>query len=102
MGGSIVPPAVMHSVIAFMMMYGAVLVGLTMLLVFTGLDLVTAFTAIVACLNSIGPGLGSVGPAGNFQSLSDFQTWVCSFAMMAGRLELLSVLVLFTPSFWRH
>jgi trk system potassium uptake protein TrkH len=102
LGGTIVPPAIMHSVIAFMMMYGAVLVGLTMLLVFTGMDLVTAFTAIVACLNSIGPGLGSVGPAGNFQSFSDFQTWVCSFAMMAGRLELLSVLVLFTPAFWRH
>ena len=53
LGGTIVPPAIMHSVIAFMMMYGAVLVGLTMLLVFTGMDLVTAFTAIVACLNCI-------------------------------------------------
>jgi trk system potassium uptake protein len=41
-----------------------------------------------------------VGPANNFQSLSDFQTWVCSFAMLLGRLELLSVLVLFTPGFW--
>ncbi|HSQ72262.1 MAG TPA: potassium transporter TrkG [Rubrivivax sp.] len=102
LGGHIVPPAVMHSVIAFMMMYGAILVALTMLLVFTGMDLVTAFTAIVACLNSIGPGLGSIGPAGNFQGLNDFQTWVCSFAMMAGRLELLAVLVLFTPAFWRQ
>lgn len=102
MGGTVVAPAIMHSVIAFMMMYGAILVGLTMLLVFTGLDLVTAFTAVVACLNSIGPGLGSIGPAGNFQGLSDFQTWVCSAAMMVGRLELLSVLVLFTPQFWRR
>jgi len=102
MGGMRVAPSIMHSVIAFMMMYGAILVGLTMLLIFTGLDVVTAFTAVVACLNSIGPGLGSVGPAGNFQGLSDFQTWVCSFAMMVGRLELLSVLVLLTPDFWRR
>ena len=48
-----------------------------------------------------GPGLGSVGPAGNFQGLSDFQTWICTIAMLLGRLELLSVLVLFTPQFWK-
>lgn len=102
LAGAVVPAAVMHSVIAFMMMYGAVLVGLTLVLLFSGLDPVTAFTAIVACLNSIGPGLGSVGPAGNFQGLTDFQTWICSGAMMLGRLELLSVLVLFTRQFWRR
>jgi trk system potassium uptake protein TrkH len=56
----------------------------------------------VACVNNIGPGLGEVGPAANFASLSDFQTWVCSLAMLLGRLELLSVLVLLTPSFWRR
>ena len=54
-----------------------------------------------ACLRGLGPGLGEVGPANNFQGLSDFQTWVCSLTMLLGRLELLSVLVLFTPSFWR-
>ncbi len=102
MAGAVVPPRVMHSVIAFMMMYGASLVSLTMLLVFTGLDAVTAFTAIVACLNNIGPGLGGVGPASNFQGLGDFQTWICSAAMLLGRLELLSILVLFTPQFWRR
>ena len=63
---------------------------------------VTAFTAVIACVNNIGPGLGQVGPAGNYQGLSDFQTWVCTFAMLLGRLELLSVLVLFTPAFWRR
>ena len=74
---------------------------MTMLLLFSGLDVVTAFTAVIACVNNIGPGLGDVGPAVNYGSLSDFQTWVCTFAMLLGRLELLSVLVLFTPSFWR-
>ncbi len=102
LAGELVPPRVMQSVIAFMMMYGATLVGLTMLLLFSGLDVETAFTAILACLNNIGPGLGRVGPAANFGGLSDFQTWTCSAAMLLGRLELLSVLVLFTPQFWRR
>jgi trk system potassium uptake protein TrkH len=99
--GRIVGDRVMQSVIAFMMLYGATLVGLTMLLLFSGLEVVTAFTAVIACVNNIGPGLGEVGPAVNYGGLTDFQTWVCTFAMMLGRLEMLSVLVLFTPQFWR-
>jgi trk system potassium uptake protein TrkH len=101
LGGGVVSPRVMQSVIAFMMVYGATLVSLTMLLLFSGLDVVTAFTAVIACVNNIGPGLGEVGPAVNYQGLTDFQTWVCTFGMLLGRLELLSVLVLFTPQFWR-
>jgi trk system potassium uptake protein TrkH len=101
LGGVAVGERVMHSVIAYMMMYGASLVTLTMLLLFSGLDVVTAFTAVIACVNNIGPGLGEVGPAVNYSSLTGFQTWVCTFAMLLGRLELLAVLVLFTPSFWR-
>ena len=101
LGGVAVPDRVMQSVIAFMMIYGATLVALTMLLLFSGLDVVTAFTAVLACVNNIGPGLGEVGPAVNYAGLTDFQTWVCTFAMLVGRLELLSVLVLFTPAFWR-
>jgi trk system potassium uptake protein TrkH len=102
LGGAAVTDRVMQSVIAYMMIYGATLVTLTMALLFTGLDVVTAFTAVIACVNNIGPGLGDVGPAVNYASLSDVQTWICSFAMLLGRLELLSVLVLFTPSFWRR
>ncbi|MEY2655594.1 MAG: hypothetical protein RLZZ524_2622 [Pseudomonadota bacterium] len=100
-GGRVVSARVMQGVIAFMMIYGATLMLLTFLLLFTGLDAVTAFTAVVACVNNIGPGLGAVGPAGNFGGLSDVQTWICTFGMLLGRLELLSVLVLFTPQFWR-
>jgi trk system potassium uptake protein TrkH len=102
LGGNAVSDRVMQSVIAYMMIYGASLVGLTMVLLFSGLDVVTAFTAVIACVNNIGPGLGDVGPAVNYGGLSDFQTWVCTFAMLLGRLELLSVLVLFTPQFWRR
>ena len=102
LGGQVVPPQVMTSVVAFMLVYGAVMVTATLLLLASGLDLVTASTAVIACINNTGPGLGQVGPSGNYQGLSDFQTWVCTFSMLLGRLELMSVLVLFTPEFWQR
>ncbi len=101
MGGGNVEPNVLFSVLAFMLIYGATTVVLTMVMLASGLDLVTAASAVVASVNNLGPGLGSVGPAGNFQGLSDFQTWVCTVAMLMGRVELLSILVLFTPQFWQ-
>jgi len=101
LGGAVVPGQVLFSVLAFMLIYGTVAAAVTMLLLFSGMDLVSAATAAVACINNTGPGLGEVGPASNYQGLTDFQTWVCTFAMMLGRLEMLSVLVLFTPQFWR-
>ena len=100
-GGANVDPQVLSSVLAFMLFYGAVMVAATMLLLFSGLDVVTAFTAVIACINNTGPGLGQVGPSSTYQGLSDFQTWVCSITMLLGRLELFSILVLFTASFWR-
>ena len=101
LGQQAISDRVMQSVIAFMMIYGATLVTLTMALIFSGLDVVTAFTAVIACVNNIGPGLGDVGPAVNYGGLTDAQTWICTFAMLLGRLELLSLLVLLTPAFWR-
>jgi trk system potassium uptake protein len=98
--GQVVSTRILQSVIAFMMMYGATLVVLTMLLLFSGLDVVTAFTGVIACVNNIGPGLAGVGPAANYAALTDFQTWVCAMGMLLGRLELLSVLVLLTRQFW--
>ena len=97
-----VPRDVIGAVMAFMLIYGGVTVGLTMVLLASGMDVVTAFTAVIGCVNNIGPGMGQVGPAGNFGALTDFQIWVCSLAMLLGRLELLSVLVLLTPQFWRR
>jgi len=86
---------------AYMLIYGATTLGLTMLMLLSGLDIVTAFSAVVATVNNIGPGLGLVGPATNFGVLSDFQTWVGTLGMLMGRLELLAVIVLFAPEFWR-
>ena len=101
LGSAVVDAQVLSSVLAFMLFYGAVMVAATMLLLFSGLDVVTAFTAVIASINNTGPGLGQVGPSTTYQGLSDFQTWVCSITMLLGRLELFSILVLFTASFWR-
>lgn len=100
-GGRLVNPRVMASVLAFMVAYGLSIGVLTSLLLVSGLEPVTAFSAVIASINNTGPGLGPVGPMGNFSVLTDFQTWVCTFAMLIGRLELLTVMVLFTPMFWR-
>jgi trk system potassium uptake protein TrkH len=102
LGQSAVPSDVVGAVMAFMLIYGGITVGLTMLMLASGLDVVTAFTAVIGSLNNIGPGMGKVGPAGNFGVLTGFQIWICTIAMLLGRLELLSVLVLFTPQFWRR
>ncbi|MEX1166501.1 MAG: potassium transporter TrkG [Hydrogenophaga sp.] len=101
LGGAVMPMSVMTATFGFMLIYGATIMGLSMVLLFTGLDTVTAFSAVIATVNNIGPGLGEVGPASNYGVLSSFQIWVLSFAMLLGRLELLSVLVLFTARFWK-
>jgi len=100
--GGTVENKVVFSVLAFMLMYGATVIVTTLLLIFSGLEPVTAFTAILACVNNMGPGLGPVGPAGNYAVLTDFETWVCTVAMLLGRLEMFSLLVLLTPGFWRR
>jgi trk system potassium uptake protein TrkH len=101
LGGHTVENRTIFSVLGFMLVYGGTIIGLTMVLLLTDMPFDTAFTAIVASVNNMGPGLNEVGPAGNFAGLTDFQTWICSAAMLLGRLEMLSFLVLFTPGFWR-
>ena len=100
LGGVATPNGVLQTVLAFMLIYGASIVLLSFVMLLSGADIVTAFSAVVACVNNIGPGLAEVGPASNFGVLSDFQIWVLSFAMLLGRLEMLSVLVLLTRQFW--
>ena len=100
-GGQVVQNRIVFAVLAFVVLYFATVVALTFALLLSGLDFLSAFSAIIACINNAGPGLGQVGPAGNYQALSDFQTWICALAMLLGRLEIFSVLVLFTPVLWR-
>ncbi len=100
-GDTAVSPAILFAILGFMLVYGATIMFGTMVLLLSDMPFDTAFSAIVASVNNMGPGLNEVGPAGNFAGLSDFQTWVCTIAMMLGRLEMLSFLVLLTPAFWR-
>jgi trk system potassium uptake protein TrkH len=92
---------VVFAVLAFVVLYFGTVVTMTFLLLASGLDFITAFSAVIASINNMGPGLGQVGPASNYQGLTDFQTWVCSATMLLGRLEIFSVLVLLTPTYWR-
>ena len=101
LGGNVIPTNIAGAVLGFIFLYALVVGELTFFLVASGLDFVSAFTAIIACINNAGPGLNVVGPAQNYQALTDFQTWICSLAMLAGRLEIFSLVVLFTPYFWR-
>jgi trk system potassium uptake protein TrkH len=100
-GGQVVQNRIVFAVLAFVVLYFGTVVVLTFALLLSRLDFLTAFSAIIACINNAGPGLGQVGPAGNYQGLTDFQTWICALAMLLGRLEIFSVLVLFTPTLWR-
>jgi len=102
MGRNPVPENILHAVLGFSFMYMVSIVSLTLVLSAAGLELVTAFSAVVACLNNTGPGLGLVGPASNYQALGDFHKWVLCFAMILGRLEIFTFLVVLTPTFWRR
>ena len=102
LGAVVVDNRVIFSVLAFMLMYGATVIVLSMLLLLTDLDPLTAFSAVLASVHCAGIGLGRVGPSSNFAVLTDFQLWVCTLGMLLGRLEILSFIALLTPAFWRR
>ncbi len=101
LGKLVVPPNIILSVLGFIFVYFMSIVMLTLALVFSDLDLISSFSAIIACINNAGPGLGTVGPATNYSGLSDFQTWICTLAMFLGRIEVFTALIILTPTFWR-
>ena len=101
-GGHVVANNIVFAVLGFIYLYFMTTVCLTFLLLISGMDFISGFSAVLACLNNFGPGLGTVGPSSNYQGLTDFQTWVCTFGMLVGRLEIFTVLILFTPSFWQR
>ena len=102
LGARIIDQSVIMSIMVFMLVYALTLMALSAVMLLSGAEPTTAFSAVFASLNNIGPGLGSVGPMGNYSALSDFQIWLCTLAMLIGRLELFTVLVIFTPGFWRR
>lgn len=97
-----VTQSTMQGILGFFLLYIITTVGASMLVLATGVDLVTGVTAVISAMNSIGPGLGEVGPAGNYSALPDYCKAVLSVCMIVGRLEIYTVFVLFHPAFWRH
>ncbi len=101
-GSAALPNRIIVSVLFFIIAYFASALVLMLLLIATGMDFLTAFSAAVASISNTGPGLGDVGPAGNYSGLTDVQTWLCTFAMLLGRLEILAFMVALHPMFWRN
>lgn len=99
-GGRPVEDRIVEAVWGFFSVYLMLYMIMTILLLATGLDFVSAFSAVGACMNNLGPGLGEV--AAHYGEITDFAKWVLSFAMLLGRLEIFTLLVLFTPTFWRQ
>lgn len=96
-----IPERLALTVMAFIFVYFMTVVLFTFLMMATGLDMLSAFTAVVACITNAGPGLGVIGPADNYAVLNDVQKWLCSAVMLLGRLEIFTVLILFTPAYWK-
>ena len=100
LGRQVISESVIGTVTAFITMYLMCFGVIAFALAFVGMDWVTAFSAAAACLNNLGPGLEGV--AANYAELSDIAKWILAFAMLLGRLELFTLLVLFTRTFWRN
>ncbi len=99
-GGKPMPDRVITAVWGFFAAYVGSFVVIMLFLMATGLDQITAFSAVAACMNNLGPGLGGVGA--NYVEINDAAKWALSFAMMLGRLEIFTLLILFTGAFWRR
>ena len=102
LGTRVVDNRMIFAVLAYMLVYGGTIVLLSMVLMLTDLDPITAVSAVIASVHCVGPGLGAVGPASTYAVLTDFQIWVCTLGMLLGRLEILSFIALLTPAFWRR
>jgi len=101
LGRRVVPEDVLRSVAAFITLYVGLFAASTVVLVLLGADFVTAFTASIACLGNIGPGLAHVGPMVDFGNLHPVSRLLLTFDMYAGRLEVVTVFVVFTTGWWR-
>ncbi len=99
LGHSAVPYRVVDAVWGFFSVYVVVFAAMLLIMMATGLDQVTAFSAVAATLNNLGPGLGDV--SSGFMTLSDAAKWISVAGMLLGRLEIFTLLVLITPTFWR-
>lgn len=100
--GSAVRKNIVYAISGFFFLYIVMLLAVTFIVAYSGFDLLTSFTTALATVGNIGPGFGRIGPAENYAFFPAYVKWVLSFAMLVGRLELYTVLILFTPRFWNR
>ena len=101
-GNIVIDPAVQRSILSFFVFYILMILLGAMLLTLTGEDVVSSLTASLSCIGNIGPAFGVYGPSENYAIMNDLGKWVMVFQMMIGRLELFTILVIFSPSFWKQ
>jgi len=97
----IVRDDVITRVLAFIMLYILLIIIGTVILAFSGMGFMESLSGMVTCISDVGPGLGSIGPTANFSGIPAFSKWFLSFVMLVGRLEVFTVLIIFTPIFWK-
>ncbi|MDO9137201.1 MAG: potassium transporter TrkG [Lutibacter sp.] len=97
-----VPKNIIYNILPFFVLYMLIFIVSSITLTFFGLDFVSAIGATASSLGNIGPAVGSISPVDNYAHLSVGAKWICTFLMLIGRLELFTVLILFTPFFWRN
>jgi trk system potassium uptake protein len=100
MDGKVMKKDMVYSIAAFFFLYIFMLVLTALVCASSGIDITTSFTTALATVGNIGPGFGMIGPAENYAFYSDYVKWFLSFAMVVGRLEVYTVLIIFTKSFW--
>ena len=101
LGKRTVYPETMASIWGFFMLYLTMTVIASILLTFLGLDMMTAFSSVAATIGNVGPGFGGVNPVSTYSEIPCLGKWILSFCMLAGRLEIYTVIILFIPEFWK-
>ena len=102
LNGSIVPEDVLRNVLTFFVMYIAFIDIGTLIMAVLGLDLISALTGTMSSIGNIAPAFGTIGPTDTYAHISRLGKWVFSMLMMAGRLEIFTVIVILLPVFWRR
>ena len=98
--GKVIKKDMVYSIASFLFLYVLTVLGTTLICASSGVDILTSFTASLSAVGNIGPGFGAVGPVENYSFFADYAKWTLSFAMIIGRLEIFTVLIIFTKSFW--
>ena len=97
----VVPENIITRILAFIILYFIITITGSAVLSITNMNFIDSLTAMITCISNVGPGLGSIGPSANFSHLPDFSKWFLAITMMIGRLEIFTVLLIFTPTFWK-